>query len=95
MTDSLITIIVFLVFLVAAVGYYIWFWKRNKLWMLFIAVNSQVAAISNLKQIIPHNYRVIYRWITAIIGLTIIAIMHYRYWKISKNSIDENHEDMH
>lgn len=48
MPGLFIPILFFIIFILPTIGYYIWFWKKNKLWMVLIATNSQIAAINNL-----------------------------------------------
>lgn len=77
-------ILFFIIFILPTIGYYMWFWKKNKLWMVFIATNSQIAASNNLEQIVPDNFKRLYRWTTVIIGMVLLTIMYYRYWKVNK-----------
>lgn len=85
MFDLFLTIFLFIIFILGAISYYVWFWKSNRLWMLLIAINSQTAAFNALKEIIPNNIKQLYRWVHVILGLTIMTIMYVRYWKVNKN----------
>lgn len=87
MPGLFIPILFFIIFILPTIGYYIWFWKKNKLWMVLIATNSQIAAINNLEQIIPDNFKQLYRLTTVIIGIVLLTIMYYRYWKVNKEKV--------
>lgn len=92
MLDLFIIIILFVFFISGSIGLYVWFWKSNRLWMLFIAINSQIAAFNNLKEIIPNNFEQLYKWVRIILGLIMLTIMYVRHWKIIKINEKNNSE---
>lgn len=55
--------------------------------MVLIATNSQIAAINSLEQIVPDNFKQLYRLTTVIIGMVLLTIMYYRYWKVNKEKL--------
>jgi len=87
MPGLFIPILIFIIFILPTIGYYIWFWKKNKLWMVLIATNSQIVAINSLEQIVPDNFKHLYRLTTVIIGMVLLTIMYYRYWKVNKEKL--------
>lgn len=71
-------------FICGAITMYIFFWKLNKIWMTIIAVSSQNAGTNIIKDALPSNYQLPFRIIKTTIGLIVLIIMFYRYFKVIK-----------
>ncbi len=82
--DAMVDILLFFMFITAAIAYYIWYWYRNSWWMLIIATNSEIAAFNNIRSMIPEKYILRVRIIHIVVFLLINGFLLYHSWSIYK-----------